>query len=247
MQHDQTPNKKKNKGYIALMNNVFETKLELWHILQPLEYFLVDVIIEKTIKWRDKEAKIHITEFEARTKLRRDYIYIALKKLETEKIIVRRKVRHDWIIGLNEDYFGALLIKKHENALLQRRNKIKIIVDNSKNKTRFQSGLDLNSVQLRLDSSLVQTGIQSESNSQTCEIIEENRPLKTLLKDISLKTSLKDSKNGSEIGESYTLPGIGNEIKKKTGHLAGEMTPQEIARRKEALHQQRLQLEREAN
>lgn len=201
--------KKKNKrgGYMALRNNVYDTKLELWHILKPLEMFLVDIIIDKTIKWRQKEAKITIEDLVERTKQRSDYIYIALKELESKGVIVRRKTKHDLFIGLNEEFFGELLIKKHEDALQARKSKIKIVVDNSKNKTENKADLHLNSVQSPPDSSLVYTGFKSEKVRQDNDIIKESGSLNTFFKDISLKTLLKDSQKQQKPKESFTLSG----------------------------------------
>lgn len=185
---------RKVKGHMALRNNVYDLKLELWRILKPLEYYLVDVIIDKTIKWREKEAKITIKELKERTGQHHSEIYRALKGLETKRVIVRRKHNHDLIIGLNEEFFGELLIKKHADALLERKKKIKIVVDNSKKvcATPTASVSDIHESCRNHTQDLCETN--TENINQDFEIIEEKRPLNTLLKDISLNTSLKDNK-----------------------------------------------------
>lgn len=218
---------------MALRNNVYDLKLELWPLLKPLEYFLVDLIIDKTIKWRQKEAKINMEDLEEKTKERRDYIYIALKSLEDKKVIIRRKVKHDSFVALNEDYFGELLIKKHADAWSARRNRIKIVVNN---KTEIQSKEDLNPVLSGLESSLVKTEIQSEIDTQQFEIIKENVSLNTLLKNIPLNTSLKDSKTGEGSGESYALTG-GSGTKSGPWEKT-EMTDNDVAKRKAFLREQ---------
>lgn len=207
---------KEKRGHMALRNNVYDVKLELWHILKPLEYYLVDIIIDKTIKWREKESKITIQEFMERTRLtRHTHIYEALKSLEEKKIIFRRKQNHNLIIGLNEEYFGGLLIKRHEDALLARKNKIKIVVDNSKSdvdnskkdvnyvsRSRTRVVPNSDKVVPRLGQHMSETG--TKVDSQDIEIIGENMSLNTLLKDISLKTSLQRDeigKNGDCGGE----------------------------------------------
>lgn len=193
-------------GHMALRNNVQDLKLDLWHEVKPLEYYLIEIIIDKTIKWRSKMAKISIEELTERTRQRHDYIYIALKNLEKKGIIIRRKVKHDWFIGLNEEYFGGLLIKRHEESLQERKKKIKIVVDNSKNPTQNQSESDSNLGNSRLPESQDHTENESEKETEHIETIGEMRTLNTLLKDISIKTSLKesaDAQTGTE--ESFTL------------------------------------------
>lgn len=195
---------RKKKGYMALRNNVYDTKLELWHVLKPLEYYLVDIIIDKTIKWRQKEAKITIEELTERTRQHRSEIYRTLKSLEIKKVIFRRKQRHDLIIGLNEDYFGELLIKRHEDALHARRNKIKIVVDNSKKECEIHNDFVENSHNISVDSTQDLCGIHPQKDIHLSENIGESSSLNTFFKDIFKNTSLKDSKKP---GESFTLSG----------------------------------------
>lgn len=227
---------------MALRNNVQDIKLDLWHEVKPLEYYLIEIIIDKTIKWRTKMAKISIEELMERTRLDHSRIYRALKTLEQKKIITRYKVRHDWFIGLNEEYFGGLLIKRHEEAQLERRKKIRIVVDNSEkhgdnSKNLFKSStpsvqdLDASGTNFEPDIGKICTG----KETQEVETIGEMRSLNTLLKDISLKTSLKESTGvQTGIAESFTLP--------KKGAGTGDMTAEEAEKRKAILREQRKQL-----
>ncbi len=221
--------KKNKKGYMALKNSIYDLKLELWHILKPLEMHLVDIIIDRTIKWRETEAKIDMDFLVKATRQRKDHIYIALKNLETSGVIVRRKVKHDTFIGLNEEYFGALLIKKHQDALLARRNTIKIVVDNApKSKTEIRSNSTQGSVQEVPDSGTVQTKIRSKIDTQPHEIIRQNLSLNTLLKDIPINTLLKDSENRTGNGESFTLLGTGTWNRKTEKPKIAGTPPEEV-------------------
>lgn len=199
--------KKRKKGHMALRNNVYDLKLELWRTLKPIEYYLVDIIIDKTIKWRTKEARIDIAEFVQRTGNDEKYLYAALRNLIKKKVINKRRDKHYTYYGLNEEFFGELLIAKHEKAWQERRNKIKLAVDNSK------SGVSAGHQECAGNTPQVCSGNTNSSvkkhqnDNQENEIIEENDVLKTSLKDISIKTSLKDSKNS----ESFTLSGTGTE------------------------------------
>jgi hypothetical protein len=123
--------KKEKRGHMALRNNVHNLKLDLWLYLKPIEYFLLDVIIDKTIKWRAKEARIDIAEFVARTQKHEKYIYGALRNLIKKKIITKRRDKHFSYYGLNEDYFGGVLITRHEKAWNER-PKLRLAVNNSK-------------------------------------------------------------------------------------------------------------------
>jgi hypothetical protein len=194
--------KKGARGYMSLRNNVYDLKLELWHILKPLEYYLVDVIIDKTIKFNIKEAKITIQQFRDQTRRHHSEIYRGLKVLETKKVIIRTKCKDYSVFMLNEDYFGGLLIKRFEDALKARRNKIKIVVDNSKSKCEPHTPDVSETHTSSVNHTQGKCEIHTQERSQDGEIIEEIRPLNTLLKDISLNTSLKDSKTG--VGESFT-------------------------------------------
>ena len=149
---------------MALRNNVNAIKLELWKEVRPLDYFLVDIIIEKTIGWCETEASISMKEFTERSGKRSDEIYSSLKRLE-ETGIIRRKKKDIWIyFSLNEDYFGSLLIKKHQDAL-NLRKKMSLIVDNSKE-------LDGNSVQVTRNFRLSYTEIPSKNPAKVREIID---------------------------------------------------------------------------
>jgi phage replication O-like protein O len=232
---------KRKKGHMALRNNVYDLKLELWHILKPLEYYLVDVIIDKTIKWREKEARITIQELMERTRLtRHTHIYEALKSLEEKKIIFRRKQNHNLIIGLNEDFFGGLLIKRHEDALLARKGKIKMIVDNSKKGVNSLSQPGTTSVpnsdKSNPDSGQHMSGKGTENDIQDFEIIEEKRSLNTLLKDISLNTSLQsdqssqNAKTGTELHSSFS--GTGTRKPKRTQEEHERIIKEQLAQMK---------------
>lgn len=201
--------KKEKKGHMALRNNVFDLKLDLWHILKPLEYYLVDILIDKTIKWREREARITIEELKERTRQHHSEIYRALKSLEDKKIITRRKYDHRLIIGLNEDYFGGLLIKRHEDALQSRRKKIKVVVDNSKKpspslcKTPTQAVG--NSHNLVANPTQELCGSHTQNDSQNIETIQEKPLLKTSFKDISLNTSLQSGETPPNLGDRAAL------------------------------------------
>lgn len=186
---------KRKKGHMALRNNVYDLKLELWHVLKPLEYYLLDVIIDKTIKWRVSEAKITIQELMERTRQAETHIYAALRSLKQKKIIIWNKQKYFSVFGLNEEYFGGLLIKKYEEAQQQRRSKMRVVVDNSKN--RVDSCDEIRQSERRISSVIVTNDVSNSDESRQSEqgqdrnIIEENASLNTLLKDISLNTSLK--------------------------------------------------------
>lgn len=169
---------------------MYAARMELWKILKPLELFIVDIIIEKTIGWRTKAAKFTIEELKEKTGQKHTHIYPALKKLESMGIIFRQKQKHDLIIGLNENYFGGLLIKKHEDADQARRNKIKIVVNNV-SESRTENVPNSNNSCADSVQDMNESGTQKEA--QPHEIIEESSPLKTFFKDISLKTFLKES------------------------------------------------------
>lgn len=204
-------------GFMALRNNVQDAKIRLWKEVNPLQYFLVDIIIDKTIKWTAKEARIDIEHMVERTDQRRTHIYRALRVLKEKKIIVWKKDRDGSTFGLNEEYFGALLIKKHEESLQNRREKIKVVVDNSKER-------DHRGHSKRPPPSQVVTPVVTPSDNEghtkaphLSRNIEEKGVLKTFFKD-TFKDILKDSaskpekscestaneprENGSE--ESYT-------------------------------------------
>ena len=191
----RTIEQKEVKGFMALRNNVYDSKLELWHLLTPLEYYLVDVIIDKTIKFRKEESKMTIKELMERTRQDHTKIYRVLKSLETKKVITRKKNNHDLIIGLNKDYFGALLITKHQEALTRRKS-LKLVCQSS---TYAVPEKHMNSANLA--PSLCQSG--TPNKNQQFVIIKENSLLKTTLKENSLNKDLKDSK--TEIGESSSL------------------------------------------
>jgi len=187
---------KELRGYMALRNNVRQIKLRLWKEVKPLEYFLVDFIIDRTIGWRQEEAPIKMEDFIEYSGQKHPHIYVALKKLEKEKIIFRRKVEHHTYYSLNHDYFGALLIKRHKDALEARRNKFKVVVDNSKNDVRDSYKPCTNSVQPLYE-------IRTEKDSQDIENIDENMSLNKVFKEISLKADQKSE----TAKESFTLPG----------------------------------------
>jgi DNA-binding MarR family transcriptional regulator len=194
---------------MALRNNVYDLKLELWHVLKPLEYYLVDVIIDKTIKWRTDEAIITISELKERTRQHHSEIYRALKNLESKGVIIRRKFKHDTVIGLNQNYFGALLIKRHEDALKARKNKIKIVIDNSKTVCETRTAFVRNSHSSCADPTQSMCESHTQNVSQPIEIIDGTPPLNTFFKDILIKTSLKEKKTNEENGESFTPLGKG--------------------------------------
>ncbi len=215
---------KQKKGFMALRNNVYDLKLELWHILKPLEMHLVDIIIDRTIKWKQEEAKISIQEFMEKTRQDHTRIYRALKALEDRKVIVRRKHKHDLVIGLNKEYFGDLLIKKHEEALLARKSRVKLVVDNSKNVCKTSTDVVHNPHIPCVPDAQVLCKTDTEKVRQVHDNIDENPPLKTLLKDIPINTSLKESQKEAGIGESFTLLGNGEEEaegKEKISQLIG--------------------------
>lgn len=209
---------RKKAGHMALRNNVQDLKLDLWHEVKPLEYYLIEIIIDKTIKWRTKEARIKIQELMERTRQADTHIYAALRELKRKNIITWKKDRMGSIIGLNEEYFGGLLIKRHEDALLERRKKIRVVVDNSENhvdNSKSTDGYrqsDRRQTSVKVTTDVSQNDEIRQSNQyQDTETIDEMRSLNTLLKDISLNTSLlKESaavtaQTGN--GESFTLSG----------------------------------------
>lgn len=207
--------KRETDGHMALRNNVWEVRDQLWDELVPFEMRMIDVIIDKTIKWRVKEAKVTIEELIERTKKNRSWVYEALKSLEKKGVIIRRKIRHDLYIGLNEDYFGGLLIKRHDEALQARRKKIKVVVDNSKNRPPAVDSLSVANGHSVYPQRTLSPSPADSICTQVFEMIEEPRSLKTLLKDTSLKTSLKESASAQPgSGESFTLLG-GRELKPK--------------------------------
>ena len=182
---------KGKRGHMALRNNVQDLKLELWHELSPLEYYLVDIIIDKTIKWRTKEARIDPSEWLSRTRQKKQNVYAALKTLKEKKIITYRRDKYFSYYGLNEEYFGGLLIAKHEKAEQERRSKIKLAVDNSKSghvKDDSQSSERLPSVIPQVTSSHIG---DDRKQTQANETIDENGRLKTCIKDIYRNTCLK--------------------------------------------------------
>ena len=122
---------KEKRGHMALRNNVYDVKLDLWHVLKPLEMHLVDIIIDKTIKWRAKEGRIDIAELVQRTRKCDRYIYNALRNLIDKKIINKRRDKHFSYYSLNEDYFGGVLITRHEK-IWNDRPKLRLAVNNSK-------------------------------------------------------------------------------------------------------------------
>ena len=214
---------------MALRNNVNQTRLELWKIVRPLEYFLVDIIIEKTIGWRQKEARIKIEELMEKTDQDHTRIYRALKALETKGIITRRKVDHNLIIGLNEEYFGGLLIQKHENALLARKSKIKMVVDNSKSTCKISTPIVRNQHISTAYGAQPLCVERTEKESEDFEIIEKPRSLNTLLKETHLKTSLKDSKSLGENGSSLTLLGGTGQRKQRTPEEQKRIVMEQVA------------------
>src|ERR1700749_2374245 len=82
---------KEKRGFMSLRNNVFAVKLLLWKELKPLEHFLVDLIIEKTIGWSQKTAEFTIEELCEKTDQLPNHIYTALKNLEIKSVILRSK------------------------------------------------------------------------------------------------------------------------------------------------------------
>lgn len=201
---------------MALRNNVWEVRDQLWSELTPLQMQVIDIIIDKTIKWRTKEARIKIQEFMERTRQADTHIYAALRELKRKKIIIWNKDRMGSVIGLNEEYFGGLLIKRHEEALLERRKKIHMVVDNSRKSVDNSKVTDGTGQSERRQASVKVTegvsqndGNRQSEHNQELEIVKERRSLKTLLKDIPLKTSLKESADAPSEGnkESFTLSG----------------------------------------
>lgn len=122
---------KEKRGHMALRNNVYDLKLDLWNEVTPLEYYLVDIIIDKTIKWRAKEARIDSAELIQRTRKDEKYIYRALRNLIKKKVINKRRDKHFSYYSLNEEYFGGVLITRHEK-IWNERPKLRLAVNNSK-------------------------------------------------------------------------------------------------------------------
>ncbi len=194
-------NKKKEvKGHMALRNNVWDIREELWDLLKPSEIRMVDAIITKTIKWRTDTAKISIKELAEKTKKNHNHVYTVLKELHEKGVITKTKDRHDFILGLDPDFFGGLLIKKHADALQVRRSKIKVVVDNTKKESRFGTSSVHNQDLSGTDLGLTQSRSCTKIDTQVLEIIDENPLLKTLLKDIHINTSLKGGQEPAQTG-----------------------------------------------
>lgn len=206
---------KETRGHMALRNNVWKIRELLWKECVPLELCLLDMILGRTIGWRQKEAKVKIEEFVEFSGKRRDEVYRALRGLVERGVIRRRKYEHCLYFSLNEDYFGALLIKRHEDALQRRLNSIRVVVDNSKN-------LDGISVQDEQKFRSTQTEIPSNNETQDFDNIEENRPLKTLLKDISLKKHNPGIFSSFGTGSGKNCLNCGNENPTKNNYCSGK-------------------------
>lgn len=201
---------KKKRGHMALRNNVFDLKVKLWHEVSPLEYYLVDIIIDKTIKWRAKEARIDPSEWLDRTCQKKQNVYAALARLKKKKIITYRRDKHFSYYGLSEEFFGGVLIKRHEDAL-KARERLKLAVDNSKSNVEIgHMSHDGESYETLPGVIRDMTGSHMRYDSKPTdspEIIEEKGCLKTFLKDISLKTSLQRNEIGETGGGREELEG----------------------------------------
>jgi hypothetical protein len=208
------------KGFTSMRNNVFRIKLMLWKILKPLDYFIVDLIIDKTIGYGRKVDRFSIEEICEKSGQRRDYIYIALKRLHAKGIISKEKLNSDFYLGLNEEFFGRLLTKKKEEELQQRKRKIRVVVDNSvpkKDETYNKSDSNLSLVQSELKISPIHTYNKFENPAKYHEITEEFGLLKKGIKESIKERSLKKAPDGLKDFKFFSKDGNGN--KKNTGQL----------------------------
>lgn len=99
---------------MLLRRSINEKRLDLYHTVNALEFIAIDIIINRTIGRNVKESVIYFDEFALITKRSIPQIRKALNNLEKLKIINQKKQQTYSVLGLNEDYFGELLISEQE-------------------------------------------------------------------------------------------------------------------------------------
>jgi phage replication O-like protein O len=229
-QETSTEKKQLEKGkYMAFRNQVFEAKMELGKHVTYLEYVIVDVIIRQTIGWKQEEAKITIDHFCEKTGQQKNHVYVALTHLEKLGVITQRKHKHDLYFGLNTAYFGQLLIAREQQENDARRNKFKVVVDNTKDKSEIGTNLIRDSDQSSPDSGLTYSEYRTKNPDKSTESLD-NLFCKPSIKPID-KTILKGATVPvAENGESFTPLGTGSKTLRRIPEIPKSKYSLEVQR-----------------